>query len=193
MTRLPHEIPATGPAADFAAHLAAELPVIETARLRLRAPRIEDFQAYAEIATGPSGHFLTENPDREGAWLDFAQMTATWLLRGHGIWSVETRDTGDLAGFVVLGFEPGDHEPELGYMFREIATGKGYATEAAQAARDYAFGTLDMTTLVSTIDHDNAASHRVAERLDGKRDAAAETAHNNEIRVYRHTRMEALA
>ena len=190
---LPHEIPATGPAASVAARLSAELPVIETERLRLRAPRIDDFQAYAEIATGPAGRFLSDNPSREGAWLDFAQMTATWLLRGHGLWSVETRDTADLIGFVVLGFEPGDHEPELGYMFRDTATGKGYATEAAHAARAHAFGTLDMTTLVSTIDHDNTPSHRVAERLGGTRDAEAETAHKNEIRVYRYRAEEAPA
>lgn len=188
---LPHERPASGPAAAFAAHLAAELPVIETPRLRLRAPRIEDFQAYAEIATGPSGRFLIDEPSRENAWCDFTQMTATWLLRGHGLWSVETREKGDLVGFVLLGFEPGDHEPELGYMFRDHATGRGYATEAARAARAHAFDTLGMTTLVSTADHDNAASHALAERLGASRDPKAEAAHGDAVRVYRHPIPEA--
>ena len=191
MTLLPHERPATGPAAAFAARLAAELPVIETERLRLRAPRIEDFDAYAEIATGPAGHFVIDEPTRENAWFDFTQMTATWLLRGHGLWSVETRDTNELLGFVLLGFEPGDHEPELGYMFRDSATGKGYATEAARAARAHAFDALAMPTLVSTIDHDNTASHALATRLGATRDPKAEAAHGNAIRVYRYTAEEA--
>ncbi|MDU8944797.1 GNAT family N-acetyltransferase [Ovoidimarina sediminis] len=188
---LPHERPATGPAAAFAAHLSSELPKIETERLRLRAPRIEDFEVYAEIATGPEGRFLIDAPTRENAWYDFTQMTATWLLRGHGLWSVEKREDGALVGFVLLGFEPGDHEPELGYMFRDAATGHGYATEAARAARAHAFDVLALPTLVSTIDHDNVASHRLAERLGATRDAAAEAAHRNEIRVYRYSASEA--
>ena len=73
---LPHEHPASGPAADFAAALRAHLPVLETERLTLRAPAIEDFPHYAEIAASPEGRYLTEDQTRESAWLDFAQMTA---------------------------------------------------------------------------------------------------------------------
>jgi hypothetical protein len=58
MTRAPHEIAVPGPAADFAARLSAQLPVIETARLRLRAPSLADFDAWAEIFTGPAGPHL---------------------------------------------------------------------------------------------------------------------------------------
>ena len=183
---LPHEIAIAGPAAAFAGMLRAELPEIETARLRLRAPRIEDFQAYAEIATGSAGRFLMDQPSREAAWFDFAQMVAAWLLRGHGLWSVETLADDALVGFVMLGFEPRDHEPELGYMFLSAAEGRGYATEAAAAAKSHGLETLAMPTLVSTIDPDNAPSIRLAERLGATRDATAEAAHGDEIHVYRH-------
>jgi RimJ/RimL family protein N-acetyltransferase len=71
-------------------------------------------------------------------------------------------------------------------MFRTSVQGKGFATEAAQAARDYAFGPLGLPTLVSTIDHNNDPSIRLSERLGATRDAAAEAAHDNAIRVYRH-------
>ena len=43
--RAPHEIAIPGPAAHFAATLSGMLPEIETARLRLRAPRLSDFDA----------------------------------------------------------------------------------------------------------------------------------------------------
>ncbi|MEM7268768.1 MAG: GNAT family N-acetyltransferase [Pseudomonadota bacterium] len=181
----PHELAIPGPAADFGAELRAKLPVIETARLRLRAPVIEDFGAYAEIATGPSGKFLIEEPNRENAWFDFTQMIATWLLRGHGLWSVETR-AGQLVGFVLLGFEPGDHEPELGYMLRPGHEGNGYAEEAARAAMAHAFGPCALPTLVSTIDHENARSIALAGRLGGMRDAAAEAAHGRITQVHRY-------
>lgn len=190
----PHEIPTPGPAAGFAATLRAALPRLETERLLLRAPCLEDFDAYAEIGTSPRGRYLVEdNSDRDALWLDFAQMVATWLLRGHGVWTVESRANGVVHGFVLLGFEPGDHEPELGYLFREMAEGKGYATEAATAARDYAFATLRLPTLVSTIDHDNARSIALVTRLGATRDTAAEAAHGNAILVYRHPTPEALS
>ncbi len=182
----PHEIPATGPGAAFAARMQAMLPVIETERLRLRAPRIEDFPAYAQIAEGPSGKFLIDNPSRDGAWFDFTQIVATWILRGHGLWTVELLTGGDLLGFVLLGFEPGDHEPELGYLFRASAEGHGYASEAAIAARRHAYKTLGMRTLVSAIDPDNSRSIRLAERLGATRDDAAEAAHGHEVLIYRH-------
>ena len=49
----------------------------------------------------------------------------------------------------------------------------GYATEAARALRDWAFGTGRFATLVSYVHPDNAASARVAERLGGVPDAHA--------------------
>lgn len=187
---LPHERPIPGAAADFAARLRAELPVLETERLTLRAPVIEDFAPYAEIAASPEGRYLTDDQTRQSAWLDFAQMTATWLLRGHGLWTVTDRRSGDILGFFLIGFEPGDHEPELGYMLVPGARGRGIAAEAALAVRDHAFGTAGLPSLVSTVDADNAASNRLAERLGAHRDRAAEAAHGNMIRVWRHPNPE---
>ncbi len=162
---IPHEIPIPGPAAGFAAALAAQLPVIETARLRLRAPRLQDFDAWAEILCGPAGPHLGGPFDRDDAFTEFAASCGTWLLRGFGPWAVERKAGGDILGFVVIGFEPGDQEPELGYLFRPMAEGHGYATEAALAVRSHASATLGINRLVSYIAPENAASARVARRL----------------------------
>lgn len=188
---LPHERPATGAAAAFGAELSAHLPVLETERLRLRAPRMDDFPAYAEVAATPRGKYIFDEPSRRVAWLDFMQMTASWLLRGYGLWTVEPLGGGDVLGFVLLGLEDGDHEEELGYIFREAAEGHGYATEAALAARRYAFDVLGWNTVVSSIDHGNTGSVRVAERLGAVRDAAAEQARDDSIYIYRHNREDA--
>ncbi|WP_419907248.1 GNAT family N-acetyltransferase [Hoeflea sp.] len=184
---LPHECATqSAPARAIADRLAAIIPVIETERLRLRAPVINDFQVYAEIVGSSSGRFLIDEPNRENAWLDFAQVTATWMLQGHGVWTVEDRQKRDVLGFVLIGMEPGDHEPELGYMFLEKAHGRGLAGEAAGAVRDYAFEALELKTLVSTVDKYNSPSCALAERLGGVRDAKAEAAHQNAILVYRY-------
>lgn len=187
------ETPSTGPAAAMAAALQASIPTLETARLYLRAPRIEDFPYYAEIACGTRGVHLLEEASRENAWFDFSQMVANWVLRGHGIWAVVAKAEDRVAGFALLGFEPGDLEPELGYMFRDWAEGHGLAAEAATAARDHGFETLGLPTLVSTIDHENTRSAALAERLGAVRDATAEAAHEHKIMVYRHDAPRGLA
>jgi RimJ/RimL family protein N-acetyltransferase len=169
----PHEIAVPGPAAAFAAALSAQLPVIETGRLRLRAPGLADFPLWADIFTGPAGTHLGGPFDRDDAFTEYAAAVGLWFLRGHGVWAVDTRE-GELVGFVLVGFEPGDAEPELGYLFASAAHGKGYATEAAAAARAYAVDRLP--SLVSYIDPANTPSRRVVARLgahpDGLRDGA---------------------
>jgi RimJ/RimL family protein N-acetyltransferase len=104
---------------------------------------------------------------REDAWLDFAQMTSTWLLQGHGLWTIG--HAGQIAGFVVLGFEPGDAEPELGFMLTATAEGRGLAFEAASAAKRHAFDTLGWSRVVSYIEPSNDRARTLALRLGGVR------------------------
>jgi RimJ/RimL family protein N-acetyltransferase len=54
---------------------------------------------------------------------------------------------------------------EVGWAIAKPAYGKGYATEAATAAIDWAFEALGWTDVIHCIDPENIASQRVAERL----------------------------
>ena len=189
----PHERPTPGPAADFAATLCGQVPVIETARLRLRAPRLQDFDAWAEIFAGPAGPHLGGPFTRDEAFTEFAATCGLWLLRGHGVWTVEEKAAGAVLGFVLIGFEPGDQEPELGFLFTRAGEGKGYAREATEAARDHALGALGLASLVSYIDPCNSRSVRLAERLGARRDPLAEAAVGQECLAYRHPGPEARA
>lgn len=183
-----HEIPSMSPEATaFAERLTSLIPTLYSDRLKLRAPKLTDFPFYADIALSEKGRFILEEPSRENAWFDFVNMVACWLLRGHGLWAVENNENYKVIGFVFVSFEPGDHEPELGYILRDQAEGFGFATEAALRAKQYAFQELGVTTLVSTIDHENVSSLKVAERLGGIRDAKAEQAHDNKIMVLRYS------
>ncbi|GAB1377760.1 GNAT family N-acetyltransferase [Pararhodobacter aggregans] len=164
MIAAPHETPIPGPAQDAARAIAAHVPVLRTARLVLRAPRLEDFPVYAEILTGPRAEPMGEVLTRADAWDDWCRLVSLWLLRGHGIWTLETL-AGETAGFVLIGFEPGDLEPELGWFLTEAHEGQGLAEEAAQAVLAHAWGPLGLTTLVSYIAPDNARSRALARRL----------------------------
>lgn len=168
----PWAIPLTPQMAKAAARVQAALPRIVTDRLVLRAPVLADFPAYAAILTSDRAVHVGGPLTMDEAWDDFCRLTAIWVLRGHGLWSVEAQ--GRLVGFVLIGLEPGDHEPELGWFLTAGAEGQGYATEAARAARDHGFAALGLTTLASYIDPKNAASARVAQRLGARADGAVE-------------------
>lgn len=186
------EIPSTGAAAALAARFLEVVPELTTERLTLRAPRIDDFPAYADIVCTKRGRYVGGPLSREDGWYDFIQLAAGWMLRGQGGWTIWRTDDEARIGFAILGFEPDDHEPEVGYLLIEGAEGQGYATEAARAARDFAFDRLGFSTLVSYVAHGNDVSARVAERLGATRDVDAEARLDNDIRVYRHTPTETL-
>jgi RimJ/RimL family protein N-acetyltransferase len=119
----------------------------------------------------PAGPHLGGPFSRDDAFTEFAATCGLWLLRGHGLWTVELKAGGAVLGFVLIGFEPGDQEPELGYLFCPASEGQGFATEATMALRDHAFGALGMDRLVSYIAPENPRSARVAERLGAVRAA----------------------
>lgn len=187
----PWEVPSTGAAAAFAAGLRARLPQLETARLVLRAPVIEDFEPYRAILMSPRAVYMVDEPlTRRETWLDFAQVLSTWLLRGHGLWTITHKQSGAVLGFTLIGFEEGDREPELGWFLTEEAEGCGYAFEAAGAVRDWGLSRLELPALVSYIDPPNTRSIRLAERLGAWHDAAASAELSVEqeadVHVYRH-------
>ena len=179
MTPLPASLlagtpPPPGPCADLGAAMRALVPVLDTLRTRLRAPTLGDFPAWASLMDGPRSVHMGGPLSPEDAAYDFAACVATWTLRGHGAWAVEARD-GALLGFVMVGFEPSDREPELGWMMLPEAEGQGLAHEAARAARDWARA-MGLASLVSYVGPANARSLRLADRLGARPDPAAQAA-----------------
>jgi len=84
-----------------------------------------------------------------------------------GLWPVTEKATGEVIGDCGLTRKDidGDEEVELVYVFARGAWGRGYATEAAAAIRDYAFDRLGLDRLVALIDPANTASEKVAVKI----------------------------
>ena len=143
---------------------------LETDRLKLRAFRNEDIDAYAEICADPEVmRFLGGKPLNRGeAWRQMATILGHWQLRGYGLWAVEERATGKLLGRI--GFQNPEGWPgfELGWTLGRQYWGRGFAIEGARKALQYAFTELDRDHVISLIAPDNHASIRVAERLGEK-------------------------
>lgn len=167
-------------------------PMIETERLRLRPYRIEDFEPVAALMGSDWSAPMGGPFSREMAWFYFASECGSWALCGHGGWSVELKE-GDSAGQVTVNRFGHWPEVELGWTVWPEHEGKGIALEAARAARDWAFGSGGLQTLVSYISPGNARSLALARRLGALEDHTAalpegETAADTV--VYRHPKPE---
>lgn len=189
MTPLPHEMPSTGRAAMLVDMLAGAVPVIETARTRLRIPALADLPAWYAIFCTERSRYMDGPCSREDAFRDFAASTGSWLLRGYGACAVDDLATGVVIGFACLNMGPSDREPELGYFILPEAEGQGLALDAVAALRDWARG-QGLPALVSYVDPANARSVRLAERLGAHRDPVAEAAFDGTsdagVAVFRH-------
>ncbi len=167
--------------------IGALVPVIETARLRLRAPRLEDFVAYEAVFTSDRAVYMGGPFSRDEAFADFTQAVAGWMLQGIGAWTITAKGQEAALGWIYLWQEFGDPEPELGWVLTAQAEGQGYATEAARAVLPVALDLLGPGRVVSYIDAGNAASARIAEKLGARRDLAAEAALGEpDLHIFRH-------
>ena len=140
---------------------------LSTPRLNLRPFREEDVEDCTVMCSDPEVmRFLGGKTwTRLEAWRHIATVLGHWQLRGFGLWALEEAEGGAFVGRV--GFIQPDGWPgfELGWTLARPFWGKGYATEAAQRALEYAFTELDREHVISLIHPKNTASLAVAERL----------------------------
>ncbi|WP_212525144.1 GNAT family N-acetyltransferase [Actibacterium sp. MT2.3-13A] len=169
------------------------IPRLETERLILRAPALQDFEAFADFYASERAHFVGGPLNREESWRMLAMEIGHWQLAGFGRWIVETRDGGAVAGLVGLFCPEGWPEPEIGWDLFEGHEGKGYATEAGAAARAYAYDSLGWDTAVSLVKPANVASARVAERLGARLEGMFTHQRHGAMQVWRHPAPAALS
>jgi len=137
------------------------IPVLETGRLLLRAPRHGDVKAIAALA---NDHRIAENTSRiphPFSTGDAEQFVATVNARDGEACFVILYD-GTLIG--ACGVEARSGEVELGYWLGVSYWGRGFATEAVRALIDHAFGDLRHNTLEAGARVTNPASRRVLEK-----------------------------
>jgi len=146
------------------------VPRLETERLILREWRRQDFDWYASMATDADvRRFIGGTQSRTDAWRTFAGIIGHWYLRGHSFWVVERKS--DQVPVGALGVLRHESWPglEVGWQLAREHWGKGYATEGARVAQDWAFATQPVDAVISCIDPENVESQRVAARLGNTR------------------------
>lgn len=140
--------------------------MIITPRLLLRRPDVADLDRWAEFMADPvATKYLGGVQQRPMAWRSLMCMAGAWQLTGVGMFSVIERSTGLWLGRIGPWQPEGWPGTEVGWSLHPDAWGKGYALEAATAAMDYAIDVLNWQHIIHTIDPENTASARLAERL----------------------------
>jgi RimJ/RimL family protein N-acetyltransferase len=162
--------------------------LLETERLLLRRPRLDDVDDLLEFAgDGEVMQWIGGEPGgREAAVEHVERWLARWdandvgqfvVLLGERIigrvgllvWDSRVWDTStyDRAGAAA--------ENELGWAISSTYWGHGYATEAARAARAWAYEERGVERLISLIDPRNTRSIRVADKLGAEPEQLAAT------------------
>ena len=149
--------------AQFAAHG----PVLETGRLRLRLPKLSDFEPWADFFASPRSVHEGGPLPRAVAWRHWAADVALWPLRGYGPFAVEDRQTGAYLGEVGIYHADDFPAPELGWFVVPAAEGRGIALEAARAVLDWVRASFDWPHVTNIIEPANARSIALGLRLGG--------------------------
>ncbi|WP_374947446.1 GNAT family N-acetyltransferase [Agreia sp.] len=148
---------------------------IETSRLILRRWMSSDREPFAAMNTDPEvmRYFPSvldaTTSDGLADRLD-AGFDVDGIVRGHGRWALERRDTGEFIGFTGLGpmppDVPGAGGTEIGWRLARAHWRQGFACEAARAALNAAFASTSLDEVNSITAVVNEPSRAVMRRLD---------------------------
>ena len=138
------------------------IPVLETERLVLRAPRLGDVKSVAALA---NDRRIAENTARiphPYRIADAEDFISAANLGSEIVFVITLRNGAVIGG---CGYTQVDrHPPEIGYWLGVKHWGKGYATEAVRAMIDHIFADTDSDAIQAAARVTNPASRRVLEK-----------------------------
>lgn len=141
-----------------------------------------DVESWVEMNADPRVmEFFPSTIGRERSVADATAMRANLERNGYGWFVAEVKGEIPFAGVIAL--QPVPYETpftparEIGWRFVVDAWGRGYATEGASAARDYAFESLGWDEIVAMTAAINMRSRRLMERIGMTHDAADDFDH----------------
>jgi RimJ/RimL family protein N-acetyltransferase len=142
--------------------------LLTTPRLAFREMTRDDLPFLAAMTGDPEVmRYFPEALQRQGpeAWLE--RQLSRYARDGHGAWLVLDGRSGEPLGQAGLIRQEVEGEPvmEIGYMFHRPFWRRGYASEAAAAIRDQAFGERGLDEVVSLIVAENEPSIGVARKI----------------------------
>ncbi len=150
--------------------------VLRTSRLILRPWVDADVDAWAALNADPRVmEFFPSTYDRARSESSAAAMRRDLARDGYGWWALEVAGGAAFTGVVALQQVPfqAPFTPalEVGWRLAHDYWGRGYATEGAHAALDFAFDALGRDEVVAMTARPNLRSQRVMQRLGMRHDS----------------------
>jgi RimJ/RimL family protein N-acetyltransferase len=143
---------------------------LETPRLILRPPRLDDLDALTDMmADEPTARFIGGVMPRALCWRQLMTMVGAWHTHGFAMFSVIEKETGRWIGRLGPWQPEGWPGPEIGWAIARDRWGRGYAVEGAAIASDWAFDTLGWSNMIHSIAPENVSSQRVAQKLGSRK------------------------
>jgi RimJ/RimL family protein N-acetyltransferase len=125
---------------------------------------VDDLDAMSAVYADPDvtqwvadGQPLTRQQCEE--WIEVTHRN--YQLRGYGMFLLELKSTGQVAGFCGLVHPAGQVEPEIKYALHRSMWGQGLASEAASALLAYGARAHGLSLVIATVAPEHKASHRV--------------------------------
>ena len=140
------------------------IPVLETKRLVLRAPRLEDTDQIVALANNRKIAEMTAAiPHPYGIKDAQAWLTNMIVAECGATFGIYLKETDSFIG--ACGYAPRDEStPEIGYWLGEPSWNQGFVTEAAHSVIDHAFTEGELTQLLGSCRVTNLPSRRVLEK-----------------------------
>ncbi len=141
--------------------------VIRTPRLTLRTVRPDDAEAFLGWRSLPEVmRYIYQEPwTPEVARERLEKWSRAPFAAPGDVLELAVEVDGTVVGEALLKWAHGDEQVEIGYAFHPAVVGLGYATEAARALLALAFDTYGFHRAYASIDAQNLASVRVAQRI----------------------------
>ncbi len=135
----------------------------------------------AMMADEETARFIGGVQPPNSVWRALCALVGSWELYGHGMFSVIEKASGMWIGRLGPWYPADWPGTEVGWGLVRAAWGRGYASEGAAAAMDYAVDVLGWGEIIHCIDAANTPSVKVAQRLGScwLREVAAPAPINN--------------
>jgi RimJ/RimL family protein N-acetyltransferase len=149
--------------------MGSTMRILETDRLLLRQFSAEHAEFILQLLNEPS--FIQNIGDRGVRTLEDARAyllngpISSYARNGFGLYQVVLKETNESIGMCGLIKRNELEDVDIGYAFLPKFWSKGYAVEAAQAAKAYAKDVIGLKRLVAITDPANAGSMRVLEKI----------------------------
>lgn len=146
----------------------AEIPILTTERLQLRALTMDDAQLLADLLQEPAiaaNGLGIPQPYQLSDAQNMIERVGEGPAKNHFTWGITLRPNNEVIGIITIIITSSQHRAEIGYWIGKPYWNQGYASEAGRALISDAFSRHELNRIYAKSFTDNPSSARVLEKI----------------------------